>query len=120
MADLQNHIKLLRVATGQSQEDVAEKLGLSQQAYSQIEKRPDNAKLSVLRALADILHVDLMTLLGESEVLHQTNINQQGGQAATKLIIQNRAEADELTQKLITTLESEVAFLRRQIEILSN
>lgn len=120
MADLQNHIKLLRVATGQSQEDVAEKLGLSQQAYSQIEKRPDNAKLSVLRALADILHVDLMTLLGESEVLHQTNINQQGGQSATKLIIQSRTEADEVTQKLIATLESEVAFLRRQLEILNN
>lgn len=120
MANLQNHIKLLRVAAGKTQEGVAEKLGLSQQAYSQIEKRPENAKLSILRALADILHVDLMTLLSESEVLHQTNINQQGGQSATKLNIQSRAEADEVTQKLVATLESEVAFLRRQLEILNN
>jgi transcriptional regulator with XRE-family HTH domain len=113
--ELSNHIKLLRTAVGLSQLDVAEKLGLTQQAYSQIEQRPDNAKLSVLRSLADILHVDLMTLLAENEVLHQTNINQQGGQSATKLIIQSRNELDEVTKKLINSLESEISFLRSQL-----
>jgi transcriptional regulator with XRE-family HTH domain len=115
--NLSNHIKLLRTALGLSQLEVADKLGITQQAYSQIEQRPDNTKLSVLRSLADILHVDLMTLLAENEVLHQTNINQQGGQSATKLVIQGRNELDEVTKKLITTLEGEIQFLRNQLSV---
>jgi transcriptional regulator with XRE-family HTH domain len=114
---LSNHIKLLRTALGLSQLEVADKLGITQQAYSQIEQRPDNTKLAVLRSLADILHVDLMTLLAENEVLHQTNINQQGGQSATKLVIQARNELDEITKKLITTLEGEIQFLRNQLNV---
>jgi transcriptional regulator with XRE-family HTH domain len=115
--NLSNHIKLLRTALGLSQLEVADKLGITQQAYSQIEQRPDNTKLSVLRSLADILHVDLMTLLAENEVLHQTNINQQGGQSATKLIIQGKSELDEVTKKLIATLEGEINFLRNQLSL---
>jgi transcriptional regulator with XRE-family HTH domain len=102
-------LKQTRIARGMSQEQVANKLGLTQQAYSIIESNPENATLNRLREIAGILGVDLITLIGEESAYYQTNLNQQGGQAATKLIIHTSTESD---RELITHLKEEVQYLR--------
>ena len=45
--------------------------------------------LSRLRDLAKILDVSLLTLLGEENMYFMQNINQQGGNAATKLVLKH-------------------------------
>ena len=102
-------IKSCRTARGLSQGAVALKLGVSQQAYSLMEKNPDNVVLSRLREIASILGVNVVTLIGEENAYYQTNLNQHGGNAATKLIIHTSTESD---QELIKHLKSEIEYIR--------
>jgi hypothetical protein len=66
--------------------------------------------------LAKILDVDLITLIGESSTMVQTNMNQQGGNAASSMIF-NQIASDQqaATQKMIEHLEREIEFLRKFI-----
>jgi transcriptional regulator with XRE-family HTH domain len=105
-------LKQTRVARGLSQDQVAQKLGLTQQAYSVMENNPENVTLSRLREIAGILGVDVVTLIGEESAYYHTNLNQQGGNAATKLIIHTSTESD---QELIKHLKDEVQYLRNVI-----
>lgn len=109
-------IRAARQARGYSQEYVALKLGVTQQTYSNLEKRPDGATLGRLRELAKILDVDLMALIGESSALVQNNLNQQGGQAAASMVIHQNSEQKEAYQKMIDHLEEEIDFLRTFLE----
>jgi transcriptional regulator with XRE-family HTH domain len=72
-------IKLVRQAKGLTQEDVAEKLGLSPNAYGDIERGDSDPKLSKLQKIADILEMDLSDLfdLSDKAVLN-INFNKQG------------------------------------------
>ena len=102
-------IKSCRTARGLSQGDVALKLGVTQQAYSIMEKNPENVVLSRLREIASILGVDVVTLIGEENAYYQTNLDQHGCNAATKLIIHTSTESD---QELIKHLKGEIEYLR--------
>jgi transcriptional regulator with XRE-family HTH domain len=109
-------IRAARQARGFSQEYIALKLGVTQQTYSNLEKNPDGTTLGRLRELAKILEVDLITLIGESSTMVQTNMNQQGGNAASSMIF-NQIASDQqaATQKMIEHLEQEIEFLRKFI-----
>ena len=80
-------IRLIRESNGYSQDFVATRLKLTQQSYSRLEKNPENMTLKRLRDLAKILDVSLLTLLGEEDVYLVQNIIQQGGDAASKLVL---------------------------------
>ena len=80
-------IRLIREKKGYSQDFVASKLFFTQQSYSRLERNPENMTLSRLRDLAKILDVSLLTLLGEEDVYLVQNIIQQGGDAASKLVL---------------------------------
>lgn len=110
MFRLSDHIRKLRVAQGFSQDYVAQRLHISQQAYSLIERNPQECSLRRLKDLAKILHVEFLALIGEEETLIQANLNQSGGNAATKMIVQNNKDQGDL----IAHLSSEIAYLRKE------
>jgi len=105
-------IRLLREARGLSQKQMADKLGITQQAYSNLEKKPERDTLERLRQIAKILQVELITLLGEEDTYILQSFNQSGGNAATQMNITPSASEREIYDKLIVSLKEEIAFLR--------
>lgn len=108
-----DNIRLIREAKGYSQDYVSKKLNVTQQAYSQMEKKPENMTLSRLKALAHVLDVTLISLICEENAYIQHNFNQQGGQAATQMVF--HTEQDEKTkvyEDYIQELKGEISFLR--------
>jgi transcriptional regulator with XRE-family HTH domain len=71
-------IRHFRMEKGYSQEFVANKLHLTQQAYAVIEKNPERASFSRLKEISEILTVDIGVLLGilENDTLTKTNFIQ--------------------------------------------
>ena len=69
-------VRLIRESNGFSQEYVASKMELSQQAYSNIEKNPENASVKRLRQLSQVFSVPVTSLIGESEQYVQQNFQQ--------------------------------------------
>jgi transcriptional regulator with XRE-family HTH domain len=113
---ISDNIRLIREARGYTQEYVAKKLKVTQQAYSIMEKKPENMTLDRLNHLADILGVKLLALLGEENAYLQNNFNQQGGQSATKMVFnQQNNEVNSLYERMIQELKDEVAFLRNNL-----
>ncbi len=110
-------IRVIRESNGLSQEYVASKLEITQQAYSNIEKHPDNASIKRLRQLAEVFSVPVTSLIGESEQYIQQNFQQQGGQAATVIHVQGMPENErKLYERLIEELKSEIALLKSMLE----
>ncbi len=110
-----DNIRLIRESKNFSQDYIAKKLKVTQQAYSQMEKNPDTMALYRLRDLCKILDVELITLLGEENAYLQQNYNQKGGQAATKMVFNNTSEdAKDLYERLIAELKEEIIFLRNK------
>ena len=107
-------IRLIRESKGYSQEFVASKLYITQQAYSRLEKNPESITLKRLRDLAKILDVLLLTLLGEENMYFMQNINQQGGNAATKLVLNQSSHPTEQNE-LIKGMQNEISFLRELV-----
>ncbi|MCF8409319.1 MAG: helix-turn-helix domain-containing protein [Crocinitomicaceae bacterium] len=107
-----DNIRLLREARGFSQTYMAEKLAITQQAYSSVEKKPENTTLKRLKNIAIILEVELITLLGEEDTYILQNFNQSGGNAATKMNITPSSNEHEIYNKLIDSLKEEIVFLR--------
>lgn len=106
-------IRLIRESRGYSQEFVANKLGITQQAYSVGEKNPDSMTLKRLRALSKVLDVPLITLLGEDNVFVQQNYNQHGGHAAAQMIVNGLSENERgLFQQIIEEQSKTITMLR--------
>ena len=109
---ISDNIRLMREYMGFSQEYIADKLGITQQAYSQIEKNPEKTTLKRLKDIADILQVNLVTLLGEEETYILQNFNQSGGNAATQMNVTPSNNEREIYDRLISELKEEILFLR--------
>lgn len=112
---ISNRIRLFRTALGYSQEYVAKKLHITQQAYSIIENTPEKATLERLKKLAELLKVDLFTLIGEDKSLIQTNINQKGGNAATQMIFHPEKNIAFLYEKHTHDLQNQIEFLKKML-----
>jgi transcriptional regulator with XRE-family HTH domain len=112
-----DNIRILRDSLGYSQEYMANTLGITQQAYSQIEKDPEKATLKRLREISSILQVELVILLGEDDHYVLQNFNQSGGQAATQMtVIPSNNEISAYT-RLADELKEEIVFLRKLVEM---
>lgn len=110
-------IRVIRESNGLSQEYVASKLEITQQAYSNIEKNPENASIKRLKQISEVLSVPVTSLIGESESYIQQNFQQQGGQAATVIHVQGMPENErKLYERLIEELKSEIALLKSMLE----
>ena len=111
-----NRIKQLRTALGYSQEYIAAMLKITQQAYSNIESNPEKASLARLKKLAELLRVDLFTLIGEDKSLIQTNVNQKGGQAATQMVFHQENQTDKnVYERYIEELKNQNDYLKSLI-----
>ena len=72
-------IRLVRQAKGFTQEEVAEKLGMSPNAYGDIERGDSDPKLSKLQKIAETLEMDLSELLDLSDkTVLNINFTKQG------------------------------------------
>jgi transcriptional regulator with XRE-family HTH domain len=92
---------------------MAKKLRVTQQAYSSMENNPENVTLKRLREIAELLGVELITLLGIDTSLVQQNFRQKGGNAATQMVNDYTTQLqNELYERMITELKGEVEYLR--------
>lgn len=112
-----NKVRMLREGIGYSQEYVANKLEISQQAYSKLEKNPNTATLERLRQLSEVLGVSINSIVGDEDMFIQQNFQQQGGNASTVMYMTGLADRERtaLLQQ-IQQLENQVALLTKIIE----
>jgi len=95
------NIRALRHQHGWSQEDVANRLGISIPAFSKIETGVTDVNLSRLEQIADIYEIEVVQILAfESEEVEQQPSNL------------------SLLQKKLTDRESEIVNLQRKVILL--
>ena len=110
--NISDNIRMLREKLNYSQEYVASKLNMTQQAYSAIEKHPEKTSLINLRQIARVLNVNITTLILEDDYFVQQNFNQQHCNIAS----QQHITANEIYERLIAKLENEVDYLRKCLD----
>lgn len=117
-------IKMVRQTKGLTQEEVASKLGMSANAYGDIERGASDPKLSKLKKLSEILDVNLAELLATNdrwilnlacEVKKSTWI--QGESSAEFQQIKFELEKQQL---LNAEKDKEIAYLKEIIELMKN
>ena len=102
-------IRLIREAKDLTQEQMAEKLGVSQSAYGDIERGDNDPKLSKLQKIADIFEIQLSELVDLSEKgTLNINFNKQGKN--------NIYITSSLTEKEMALKDKELAIQAREIE----
>ena len=112
-----NKIRMLREGIGLSQEYVANKLNITQQAYSKIEKNPRNATLERLQQLSEVLGVNINSIVGDDDMYIQQNFHQQGGNASTVMYVTGLADRErESFLQQISSLQKQVDVLTKIIE----
>jgi transcriptional regulator with XRE-family HTH domain len=108
---------MLREGIGFTQEYVANKLNITQQAYSKLEKNPDTATLERLRKLSEILGVNVNSIVGDDDMYIQQNFHQQGGNASTVMYITGLADRErEALVQQISSLQKQIDLLTKIIE----
>jgi transcriptional regulator with XRE-family HTH domain len=108
---------MLREGIGFSQEYVANKLNITQQAYSKLEKNPDTTTLERLRKLSEILGVNVNSIVGDDDMYIQQNFHQQGGNASTVMYITGLADRErEALVQQISSLQKQIDLLTKIIE----
>jgi len=70
MNDIARNIKQIRELKSYTQDYMAQELGISQSAYVKIEQGTTTLKIDRLQQIADILEVDLSTLLNTTNVFN--------------------------------------------------
>lgn len=65
--DIFERLKVMRVLRGYSQEELAQRLGISATAYAKIERGDTDVNYSRIKQLADLLKVELADLFGFNE-----------------------------------------------------
>lgn len=109
-------IRMIRESNGLSQKYVADKLEITQQQYSNIEKHPENTSLKRFKELSAVFKVPVTTLIGETENYIQQNFQQQGRQAAT--VLNNTGLPDkerELYERMIIELKEQITLLKAML-----
>ncbi|EXI62424.1 hypothetical protein MHD_09675 [Mannheimia granulomatis] len=121
-------IRFLREARGWSQEEMAERVGLSVHGYSKIERGETQLNISRLRQICEVLNYDMLELmtLGEKNVIyfqesgnnHSINIinptseNLVSEIAQLKQTISHQAEIIEMQKAQIETLNALIASMK--------
>lgn len=129
MLPLFEKIRLIRQAKGWTQEDMAEKLGVSLNAYGDIERCNSDIKLSRLEQIAKVFEVELVELLGvnETSIFNQSYMNMTGTQhnhnytagesAELQLKLQNLELTLQLRDKEIELRDEKIRHLTELVEL---
>lgn len=109
-----NKIKRIREIKGFSQTEVAEKLFISQRAYSDLENDKTKLDLERLEAIAVIFDMDPIDLLmfDEKKIFNNVFNDTSNGYFADKIINENFENERNSYLTQIKHLEGEVSFLR--------
>lgn len=107
-------IKRIREIKGYSQSEVAERLFISQRAYSDIENNKTKLDLERLDAISKIFDMDPLDLLNfdENKIFNNVFNDTSNGYFADKIISENFENERKCYLKQIEYLEKEILFLR--------
>lgn len=108
-------IKRLRKSKGFSQDDMAERMHISQSAYARIESGESHSWAAHIEKLSEILEVkpeDFLT--DETNNLEQENTDQKGGMAFQFVGTINTI--NNLSEKLIEQYEERIKELKEQVQ----
>ncbi len=95
-------LRQARDAKGYSQEEVADRIGVSQSTYFRLENRKGKMEMECLQQIAAVLDMDLVKLLGRGEdITHKKTV-----QAQEKYL----SKKDDI----IETQQAEVKYLRQR------
>jgi len=113
-------LKVIREFRNYSQEYIANKLGIRQNAYSRIETNQTKISAERLQQLASILSVPPEELLSDKEpVIHfsftHTDICSLAGETQWKELIENTRQ---LYRQIICTKDEKIIFLENEIDAL--
>lgn len=121
-------IKMMREMNQWTQEEVAEKLGMSTTGYAKIERGQTNVSVEKLKQIAQIFNINIAQLLDDNEKLvicsigdNHSNYNNYFGMNE-KLIAQNEKQQLEIQLKdeLLKQKDAEITALKELIELLKN
>ena len=107
-----NKIKNLRKAKGYSQEEVAERLSISQSAYARIERGESHSWAAHLEKLSEIFEVKPEDLLSD-DINNFNSLDQLGGFAFQNVGTINTINS--LSEKLIEQYEVRIAELKEEV-----
>ena len=112
------NIKTVRKHKGISLEGMAMNLGLSQTAYTKIEKEETKLTVERLQKIADILDVKLGELLEvEPQSFHQEIHNNESVTAISHQKVENLYQENrEVYEKLIAAKDEQIALLKSMLE----
>lgn len=112
---LPEKIRMMRTLKGFSQEYMAEKLSITQKAYSKYENGDVKLTFERVKDIAAILEVDILELLQSSENIYNNHNNNQVGGTAYNVVYNGSEMIEKLESQFkitIEKMESEIAFLR--------
>ena len=114
-------IKIMREMNQWTQEEVAEKLGMSTTGYAKIERGQTNVSVEKLKQIAQVFNLNVAQLLDDDERFvmcsigdNNSNYNNYFGKNE-KLSLEN-----EKLKQLLSAKESEIEALKKVIALLEN
>lgn len=118
-------IKMMREMNQWTQEDVAEKLGMSTTGYAKIERGQTNVSVEKLKQIAQIFNINIAQLLDDNEKfvifsIGDNHSNYNHFNMNEKLIAQNEKQQLEIQLKdeLLKQKDAEITALKELIELL--
>jgi len=105
-------LRLIRQIKGYKQDYVAEKLGMSQTNYSNIESGKTDMKLEVLEKFAKVHGIEATDILQFGEQYIFNNHNQQGGEASSV------STHHHYSDKIVELYERQIEWLKTENETL--
>ncbi len=119
MMPIHEKIRLIRQAKGWTQDEVAEKLELSLNAYGEIERGNSDIRLSRLEQIANLFEVDAVDLLGATEINTFHFINSTGTQNNHNYSANGQTEIEKL-QLMLQLKDKEIELRDEKIRHLSD
>jgi transcriptional regulator with XRE-family HTH domain len=110
-------IRLVREMRGLSQENVAAKLGIAQNAYSRIETNQTRLESGMLVKIAEVLGVSPMDILSSQPAI--INLQSNKGTQQSFGYVENLVSGQkELYEKMLSSKDEEIARMQKIIDSL--
>jgi transcriptional regulator with XRE-family HTH domain len=106
-------IRQIRDLKGMSQEYLASQLGISQRAYSKIERNEIKIDWEKITEISKIFEIDPMELISFDDNLIFNNCSQSGKFVNSQAISSSSDKLIDMYESRIQSLEKEIEFLRQ-------
>jgi transcriptional regulator with XRE-family HTH domain len=116
--ELSEKIKFIRSSKNWTQEDVAEKLGISTNSYAKIERGETDVNFSRLQQIADVMEIELPHLLdlNEKNIFNFTCDNNSNWHMNASSIEQTELKHElEKANLIIEQQKKEIDYLKQQL-----